>query len=99
MISTKEKIYSALVIILLFGPPIIGPLIFEGDNMQHRLSADSYTYTGEPALGIKIQVLEQQIEHFKSLLEPRETGHLHTTIGVLEHRIKELEREKEIVQN
>ena len=38
-----------------------------------------------------IAVLKAEIEHLKSKLEPHETGHLYTTIGTLEHRIKELE--------
>ena len=38
-----------------------------------------------------ITVLKEQIELFKSRLEPHDTGHLHTTIYTLQHRIKELE--------
>ena len=40
---------------------------------------------------IRIAVLEETIEIFKSRIEPHDTGHLHTTIGTLKHRIKELE--------
>ena len=40
---------------------------------------------------IKIAVLKDEIELFKSRIEPHDTGFLYTTIGTLEHRIKELE--------
>ena len=40
---------------------------------------------------IRIAVLKDEIEVFKSRIEPHDTGHLYTTIGTLEHRIKELE--------
>ena len=39
-----------------------------------------------------ISVLKAEIEHLKSKLEPRETGHIHTTISTLQHRVKELEK-------
>lgn len=41
-----------------------------------------------------IAVLKAEIEHLKSLLEPHDTGHIHTTISTLNHRIKELEGNK-----
>tara|TARA_R110002167_G_scaffold174721_1_gene373638 strand:- start:797 stop:1129 length:333 start_codon:yes stop_codon:yes gene_type:complete len=40
---------------------------------------------------IRIAVLKDEIEVFESRIEPHDTGHLHTTIGTLNHRIKELE--------
>ena len=42
---------------------------------------------------IRIAVLEETIEVFKSRIEPHDTGFLHTTIGTLEHRIEELEND------
>ena len=42
---------------------------------------------------IRIAVLEETIELFKSRIEPHDTGHLYTTIGTLEHRIEELEND------
>ncbi len=39
-----------------------------------------------------VAVLKDEIEVFKSRIEPHDTGHLYTTIGTLEHRIKELEK-------
>ncbi len=38
-----------------------------------------------------ISVLKAEVEHLKTQLQPHDTGHIHTTIGTLEHRIKELE--------
>ena len=38
-----------------------------------------------------IAVLKAEIVHLKSLLEPHDTGHIHTTISTLEHRVRELE--------
>ena len=40
---------------------------------------------------IRIAVLKDEIEVFKSRIKPHDTGHLHTTIGTLEHRLTELE--------
>ena len=42
---------------------------------------------------IRTAVLRDEIEVFKSRIEPHDTGHLYTTIGTLEHRIEELESE------
>ena len=39
---------------------------------------------------IRIAVLKDEVEIHKSRLEPRDTGHLHTAISVIEHRIEEL---------
>ena len=40
-----------------------------------------------------IKALKKQGSIFASRIEPHDTGHLHTTISTLEHRIKELENE------
>ena len=42
---------------------------------------------------IRTAVLKDEIELFKSRIEPHDTGHLYTTIGTLEHRLEELESE------
>ena len=34
--------------------------------------------------------LKDEINHLKSLLQPHDTGHIHTTIGVLEQRAEEI---------
>jgi len=39
---------------------------------------------------IKIQVLEDEIKYFKSLIQEHDTGHIYTTIDSLETRVKEL---------
>lgn len=39
---------------------------------------------------IKIQVLEDEIKYFKSLIQETDTGHIYTTIDSLETRVKQL---------
>ena len=34
--------------------------------------------------------LKDEINYLKSLLKPEDTGHIHTTIGVLEERVEEI---------
>ena len=34
--------------------------------------------------------LKDEINHLKSLLKPEDTGHIHTTISVLEERVEEI---------
>jgi|TARA_B110000438_G_C15774526_1_gene633439 hypothetical protein len=41
---------------------------------------------------VYISVLKAEIEHLKTRIEPHDTGHIHTTISTLEHRVKELLR-------
>ena len=48
----------------------------------------------DKAVKTYIAVLKAEIQHLKSKLEPTETGHLHTTINTLEHRVKELEQQR-----
>ena len=45
----------------------------------------------DKAVTTYIAVLKAEIAHLKSKLEPHETGHIHTTISTLEHRVRELE--------
>ena len=40
-----------------------------------------------------IEVLKTEVDVLASRLEPHDTGHLHTTIHVLKHRVEELEKE------
>ena len=42
-----------------------------------------------------VDVLKTEIEVLASRLEPYDTGHLHTTIYTLKHRIEELEKNTE----
>ena len=46
----------------------------------------------DKAVKTYINVLKAEVQHLKSLLQPTDTGHIHTTIGTLEQRIKELEK-------
>ena len=48
----------------------------------------------DKAVKTYISVLKAEIQHLKSKLEPTETGHIHTTISTLEHRVKELEQQR-----
>ena len=40
-----------------------------------------------------IDVLKSEMDILASRLEPHDTGHLHTAIYVLKHRVEELEKE------
>ena len=42
-------------------------------------------------LNMTIKVLKEQVAIFTSRLEPHDTGHIHTTISTLKHRVRELE--------
>ena len=42
-----------------------------------------------------IDVLKTEVDVLASRLEPHDTGHLHTAIHVLKHRVEELEKEEE----
>ena len=53
------------------------------DNLMSRIAAVS----GDE---IRLAVLQDEIEIHKSRLEPHDTGHLHTAISVIQHRIVEL---------
>ena len=44
-----------------------------------------------PMVEIRQAVIEDEIELLQSRLEPHDTGHLHTAISVLTHRLKELQ--------
>ena len=45
-------------------------------------------------INMTIKVLKEQVAIFTSRLEPQDTGHIHTTISTLKHRIGELENER-----
>ena len=42
---------------------------------------------------VRINVLEEEIEYYKSLLQPHDTGHIHTTISILSQRLSNLKGE------
>ena len=60
-------------------------------------STEAHTPEEEEArhLNMTIKVLKEQVEVFITRLEPHDTGHIHTTISTLKHRIGELENERE----
>tara|TARA_B100002019_G_scaffold271201_1_gene265414 strand:+ start:1033 stop:1203 length:171 start_codon:yes stop_codon:yes gene_type:complete len=43
---------------------------------------------------VRLMVLEEEVEYYKTLLMPHDTGHIHTTINFLEARIQEIEIER-----
>ena len=53
------------------------------DNLMTKIGAVS----GDE---IRLAVLQDEIEIHKSRLEPHDTGHLHTAISVIQHRIEEM---------
>ena len=40
-----------------------------------------------------VKILEMEVEVLRSRITPHNTGHLHTTVNVLERRIEELRNE------
>ena len=49
--------------------------------------------TMDKAIQTYISVLKAEVQHLKTKIGPHDTGHIHTTIGTLTHRIKELEEQ------
>jgi len=43
---------------------------------------------------VRISVLEDEIEYYKTLLQPHDTGHIHTAINFIKHRIQHLKGER-----
>lgn len=41
-----------------------------------------------------VEILQTEINHLKSQITEHDSGHLYTTIGVLENRIKEIENDR-----
>ena len=44
----------------------------------------------DKAIRTYISVLKAEVQHLKSKLEPHDTGHIHTTIGMLNSRIDDI---------
>ena len=42
---------------------------------------------------VRISVLEEEVEYYKTLLREHDTGHIHTAIGFIKRRIEELKGE------
>lgn len=43
---------------------------------------------------VRISVLEEEIEYYKTLLQPHDTGHIHTAISFIQDRIRNLKGKK-----
>ena len=41
----------------------------------------------------RVIALQEEIEHARSCLQPHDTGHIHTAISWMEHRVRELKEE------
>ena len=37
---------------------------------------------------VRISVLEEEVEYYKTLLQPHDTGHIHTAISFIKDRIR-----------
>ena len=53
------------------------------DNLMSRIAA-------VPGDEIRLAVLQDEIEIYKSRLQPHDTGHLHDAISVIKRRIEEI---------
>jgi hypothetical protein len=42
---------------------------------------------------IRADVIKEEIEYAKSQLQPHDTGHIHTAISWMEHRIRDLKND------
>ena len=42
---------------------------------------------------VRISVLEEEIEYYRTLLQPHDTGHIHTAISFLSQRLSNLKGE------
>ncbi len=42
---------------------------------------------------VRINVLEEEIEYYRTLLQPHDTGHIHTAISFLRQRLAHLKGE------
>jgi hypothetical protein len=47
---------------------------------------------------ITLQVLEQEVAYYKTLLQRHDTGHIHTTINFLNDRISKLKIALDVIQ-
>ena len=69
-----------------------------GQNMDKiRLKEFTHAQWGSivgQEYNIRVAVLKYEIDLLKSRIEPHDTGHIHTTISTLEHRVRELESKK-----
>ena len=43
---------------------------------------------------VRVSVLEEEVEYYKTLLQPHDTGHIHTAISFIKDRIRILKGAK-----
>jgi hypothetical protein len=41
---------------------------------------------------VRVNVLKEELEYYKTLLQPHDTGHIHTTISFIKERIEQLQK-------
>jgi len=41
---------------------------------------------------VRVNVLEEEVEYYKTLLQPHDTGHIHTAISFIKERIQQLKK-------
>jgi hypothetical protein len=41
---------------------------------------------------VRVDVLKEELEYYKTLLQPHDTGHIHTTISFIKERIEQLQK-------
>ena len=63
-----------------------------GENLK-KLQHHQWGSIGGYANEIHLAVLKDEVEELKTRIEPHDTGHIHTTISTLNHRIEEMEKQ------
>ena len=48
---------------------------------------------------VRIDVLEEEVEYYKTLIRPTDTGHVHTAINFIQDRIRILKGRKRMVHS
>ena len=63
---------------------------------EHKTEEETIDQVARPTqhLNVTIKVLKEQVKVLRDRIEPTDTGHLHTTISVMSHRISELEQKR-----
>ena len=64
-----------------------------GENLK-KFQHQQWGSVGGYANEIHLAVLKDEVEELKTRIEPHDTGHIHTTISTLSHRIEELQSEE-----
>ena len=62
---------------------------FMGENLK-KFQHQQWGSIGGYANEIHLAVLKDEVEELKTRIEPHDTGHIHTTISTLNHRIEEI---------